>query len=341
MLASLAISAVAVSSHLSHLKANPADRRVIGHGPLSSTYGLSVDNVLEARIVTPDGVLRTANPCVNPDLFWALLGAGQNFGVTTEFVLKAYPQDPVQAGMLIFPPAPETIEKLVAAFNDLYTVRDSPTGPKTNAAGRCGSLLAMAKPPPAGGATLILAVFAFTCSNAEADEILAPFKALGPLDNTIATHPYPKVNTLVPAIIGMRSSMKGAAFTLPLRPEFVTGVISKYDEFLAGMPDAAPSLVAFELYDPTKVTELSAGCFANRGWHLNGLVMPTWGSEGNDQACRHWARDASNMFKVELESRGEETGKGVDGGVGRRGHKGAVMLYGNYDVSPWGAMRAM
>lgn len=64
----------------------------VGHGPLSATYGLSVDNVLEIRVVTPDGQLRVANPCVNPDLFWALRGGGGGtFGVVTFVTMKAYP----------------------------------------------------------------------------------------------------------------------------------------------------------------------------------------------------------------------------------------------------------
>lgn len=63
-----------------------------GHGPLSSTYGMGVDNVLQVKIVTPDGELRVANACQNPDLFWAIRGGGGGtFGVVTEVTMKAYP----------------------------------------------------------------------------------------------------------------------------------------------------------------------------------------------------------------------------------------------------------
>ncbi|KAF2269519.1 FAD-binding domain-containing protein [Lojkania enalia] len=63
-----------------------------GHGPLSSTYGLGVDNVLSARIVTPDGSLRTVNPCFNSDLFWAIRGGGGGtFGVITSVTMRAHP----------------------------------------------------------------------------------------------------------------------------------------------------------------------------------------------------------------------------------------------------------
>jgi hypothetical protein len=63
-----------------------------GHGPLSSSYGMGADNVLQIKIVTPDGNLVTANECQNSDLFWALRGGGAGtFGVTLEVVMKAYP----------------------------------------------------------------------------------------------------------------------------------------------------------------------------------------------------------------------------------------------------------
>ncbi|CAE6490648.1 unnamed protein product [Rhizoctonia solani] len=56
-----------------------------GHGILSNTLGLGVDRVLQFKVVTPDGVLRTANACQNSDLFWALRGGGGGtFGVVLE-----------------------------------------------------------------------------------------------------------------------------------------------------------------------------------------------------------------------------------------------------------------
>jgi FAD/FMN-containing dehydrogenase len=48
-------------------------------------YGLGVDRVVQFKVVTPDGVYRTANECLNSDLFWALRGGGGNaFGVIME-----------------------------------------------------------------------------------------------------------------------------------------------------------------------------------------------------------------------------------------------------------------
>jgi FAD/FMN-containing dehydrogenase len=63
-----------------------------GQGPLSSTYGMGADNVLQVRVVTAAGELLTASECQNSDLFWALRGGGgSTFGVVVEAAVKTFP----------------------------------------------------------------------------------------------------------------------------------------------------------------------------------------------------------------------------------------------------------
>ena len=62
-----------------------------GFGRLARRFGMSIDNVLEMDIVTPDGQLRRAAPDENPDLYWALRGGGGNFGVVTSFLFQLHP----------------------------------------------------------------------------------------------------------------------------------------------------------------------------------------------------------------------------------------------------------
>lgn len=245
-----------------------------GYGVLSGSRGLVIDNMVSATVVLANGEIKIASRHDNAELFWALNGAGQNFGVTTQFVLQAYPQKELFLGTLLFVPTPETIAKLVEAVNDLYTVRDGPNGPETKSKGKAMSLIGFAKPPPAEGKTMILMNAVVDGTEEEGKALLQPFFDIGPAVNHMRMDAYPECNKLVPAMIGLRSSMKGAAFVMPIREQFVHDILAKFDGFIDGCEDAAPSVVAWELYDTVKVANSEAGSFANRGYHMNSLVMP-------------------------------------------------------------------
>jgi len=65
-----------------------------GWGWLRRKFGYSLDNLLAVEIVTADGEVRTASVTENPDLFWAVRGAGSNFGVVTSFEFALHPVGP-------------------------------------------------------------------------------------------------------------------------------------------------------------------------------------------------------------------------------------------------------
>lgn len=300
-----------------------------GYGFLSGQRGLVIDNLVEATVVTASGDIVTASKTQNPDLFWALAGAGQNFGVTTEFVLQGYEQGDVWAGLLVFPPVKEIVEKVVAVINDLYTADANGV---TKVAGRgCGGLVLM-RPPPDHAQVALGAQVIYFGTEEQGKEMFKGLYEIGPLADTTAVVPYPTVNTLLAPPIGMRASMKGAAYAMPIRADYVNELVGEFVQFTEANDDAKGSIIMFELYDAAKVVEFQDnGSFANRGWHLNGLILPMWIDKENDMKFRQWARDMNEKFKKELELAGHETGKGVEGGVGVRGSKGAVLLYGNYD----------
>src|SRR6201991_105131 len=75
-----------------------------GFGWLSRRYGMSVDNLLSADIVTADGELLHCSANSNPDLFWAIRGGGGNFGVVTLFEFQLHPVGPeVFGGLVVLP----------------------------------------------------------------------------------------------------------------------------------------------------------------------------------------------------------------------------------------------
>ncbi|KAG8976502.1 hypothetical protein FRB90_009174, partial [Tulasnella sp. 427] len=81
-----------------------------GYGWLSGRHGVTSDNLVQITVVLASGEIVKASETENSDLFWGCRGGGSNFGVVTEFVIKAYPQRPtVFLTILTFP-----IDKLEA-----------------------------------------------------------------------------------------------------------------------------------------------------------------------------------------------------------------------------------
>lgn len=78
-----------------------------GQSVLSPVYGLAVNRIVQYRVVTPDGVLRTANACQDQDLFWALRGGGGGtFGVVLESTTKVEELFNITVANIRFPAKP-------------------------------------------------------------------------------------------------------------------------------------------------------------------------------------------------------------------------------------------
>ncbi len=77
-----------------------------GFGRLNRKYGLTIDNLVSAEVITADGQVRTASADNEPDLFWGLRGGGGNFGVVTKFDYQLHPFDrAVLSGNIVWPVA--------------------------------------------------------------------------------------------------------------------------------------------------------------------------------------------------------------------------------------------
>ena len=75
-----------------------------GFGRLNRKYGLAIDNLRSAQIITADGKIRTVSDDEDSDLFWAIRGGGGNFGVVTEFEYQLHPfERNIFSGGIVWP----------------------------------------------------------------------------------------------------------------------------------------------------------------------------------------------------------------------------------------------
>jgi FAD/FMN-containing dehydrogenase len=90
-----------------------------GLGHLTRSFGLAIDNLVEAKVVLANGDQVTANADENADLFWALRGGGGNFGVVTEFTFRLHEVGQVVAGPTFWPV--EDGAQVLRAYRDFIT----------------------------------------------------------------------------------------------------------------------------------------------------------------------------------------------------------------------------
>ncbi|CAI6013663.1 unnamed protein product [Clonostachys chloroleuca] len=294
-----------------------------GYGWLSGAHGLVIDNLLSATVVLPSGGIVRASENENQNLFWGLRGAGHNFGVVVEFEFKLHPQGNLWTGTLAFPPSPPVVHKLVEAINDLYRPR-IPEG-RTKYAGRAASVINILRPSDAGGKVVLAAAIMFNGTEEEGRQAFKMFYDIGPVMESVRSVPYDIANQTLSAPPGFRVSMKGAAWALPLQIDLLQELIDSYTLFTKAIPDMESSMILLECYDPYVVATGATNSdmsFANRGWHMNASIQPSWTKQEFDTEGRKWARDTTALFDKWFEKTGRPS---------RSGDYGAVLAYGNYD----------
>jgi FAD/FMN-containing dehydrogenase len=84
-----------------------------GIGFLTRKYGMTIDSLVSAEVVTADGRIVTASDVVNQDLFWAIRGGGGNFGVVTRFQFRLVPVGMTLSGALFLPLTRDVLRGIV------------------------------------------------------------------------------------------------------------------------------------------------------------------------------------------------------------------------------------
>jgi FAD/FMN-containing dehydrogenase len=172
-----------------------------GIGYMVRKYGLTIDSLLAAEVVTAAGDIVVADERNHPDLFWALRGGGGNFGIVTRFRYRLQPLPEFTGGMLVLPAVPEVVAGFAAAaeaapeeLTTIAMIMPLPPVPFI--------------PPAAHGRIALVGMMAYAGNAADADAALAPFRSLAtPLADMVRPGRYTSMYLPEqPAEVSIRSS---------------------------------------------------------------------------------------------------------------------------------------
>lgn len=270
-----------------------------GYGWLSGQYGLAIDNLLSVTVVLADGRVVTASATENEDLFWALRGAGHNFGVALDFTFRAYEQtEPVFSGILAF--EPQYLECVVEALNNAK--------PDSRAAAMVIFLKPTDKPWP------VIHVIPFF--NGPYDEAVGHFRGLlnlHPTGDSVGMVPYKKMNTLQNPMstYGDRKTFKGVFYQPPLDTDFARAIYNELACKIARDSDLDESAVILEFHDMRKVCEVpqTATAFASRNAIRNGILYLRWKNARKDAEHKAWGDELQARWTAQLHKQNGEKEK--------------------------------
>lgn len=244
-----------------------------GFGRLNRKYGLTIDNLVAARIVTADGELREVSSEQDPDLFWAIRGGGGNFGVVRSFQYRLHPFDRnVLSGSVVWPI--DQAREVLNFYSDWYRGLSDElyVGPT------------MATLPD--GNSIILMEVVYAGDPARGERELAPLRRIGkPLDDGIKVQDYMVMQTREDATFhhGIRSYAKNGMVS-----EITPGLVDAMLE--AFVPDPHLALFTHTSGGAVKrVGELDTA-FPHRNAETMIIVAGAWSDPADDDGAMRTAR---------------------------------------------------
>ena len=158
-----------------------------GVGFLVRKFGLTIDALLAADVVTADGEVLRVDETSHPDLFWAIRGGGGNFGVVTRFLFRLDEVPEVFGGMLILPATAENVVAYAAASE--------------NAPEELSTIATVMKAPPmpflpeaVHGKLILFGMIVHVGGGEAGEKAMGPFRAVAePLADMLKEMPYPGI----------------------------------------------------------------------------------------------------------------------------------------------------
>lgn len=249
-----------------------------GLGYLMGKHGAVCDNLLSVEMVMADGEMLTANMDQNSDLFWAVRGAGANFGVVTSFRYRLHPLGQVLAGLLLHPRdrAVELIafhrEFLAGTPDELDTTIGFLNSPE--------------------GAPLVGIVVVYAGPLEEGERVLKPLRQFGPpIADLVRPMAYTAAQSMLDNAVptGDRYYWK-SNFVNELGPDL--GRVLK--EGANAMPSPLSMILMFEIKGKMQRVPKDAMAFDHRDANFELSIIGHWTDPTHDDVNVRWARDVWN-----------------------------------------------
>ncbi len=256
-----------------------------GFGWISRKYGMTIDNLLSADVVTANGELVRASADENADLFWGLRGGGGNFGVVTSFEFQAHPVGPeVLSGLIVHPYA--DARDVLTAYRDLMA--DAPDEVTVWVVLRKAPPLPFLPEEVHGTEVVVLAAM-YAGDMADGEEALAPLRAIGnPIADVIGPHPFAGWQQAFDPLLtpGERNYWKTHDFA-----ELSDGLIDTVIDYMGRLPDPQSEIFFGQLGGAQSRVPDDATAYQGRKSAYVMNVHGRWSDPAKDDSSIAWCRD--------------------------------------------------
>ena len=256
-----------------------------GFGWLTRKYGMTIDNLLSADVVTADGRKVKASESENPDLFWAIRGGGGNFGVVTQFEFQLHPVGPdVLSGLVVYPfaEAKQVLEKYraftEAAPEELCVwavLRKAPPLPFL--------------PEDVHGTEVVVFAFCYGGDPEEGKPLVESLRIFGtPHGEFIGVRPFVNWQQAFDPLLtpGARNYWKSHNFE-----ELSDGALGTAMEYAGNLPSPQCEIFIAHVEGAANRVAPDAMAYAHRSATFVMNVHARWDEAKDDDVCRNWARD--------------------------------------------------
>lgn len=256
-----------------------------GFGWLSRAYGMTVDNLRGAEVVTADSRQLHASEAENADLFWGLRGGGGNFGIVSRFEFELHPVGPnVLSGLIVFPfdDAKSVItqfarftEAMPDALNVWLLARQAPALPFL--------------PGNVHGKPIVALAICYAGDPAEGERLIAPLRRFGAAHGEhLGVQPYVAWQQAFDPLLakGARNYWKSHNFS-----RIGEGVIDAIIEYAAKAPSPQCEIFIGTIGGQASRVAPGAMAYASRDANYVMNVHGRWDSVADDGRCIAWARE--------------------------------------------------